>query len=85
MLISVCILLSETFTPSVTSDMRKFQTALGGLGLGSVRVPAWNFRDFDPRLQPIPEDRLYPVPGGYAYSPERMTSITAFPEIPPLR
>ena len=55
-----------------------FQQAIGGVGLGSVTVPAWNFSDYDPRLQQQKEDVLYPLPGGYSYSPDRLAMVTHF-------
>ena len=55
-----------------------FQTALGGIGTGAATVPAWNFGDYDNRLQPGGYDRSYPIPGGYSYSPDRLTMISGF-------
>jgi len=57
---------------------QSFQTALGGVGMGATTVPAWNFGDYDPRLQPGAYDRLYPIPGGYSYSPDRLTMVSSF-------
>ncbi len=59
-------------------DSQVFQTALGGMGMGATTVPAWNFSDFDPRLQPDGYDRTYPIPGGYSYSPDRLTMVSSF-------
>jgi hypothetical protein len=58
----------------------RFQQAIGGVGLGAVTVPAWNFRDYDPRLQQFAEDVLYPIPAGYSYSPDRLTMVSSFIE-----
>lgn len=55
-----------------------FQSALGGIGTGAATVPAWNFGDYDSRLQPGGYDRSYPIPGGYSYSPDRLTMISGF-------
>ncbi|MEN8200383.1 MAG: hypothetical protein ABFR63_09970 [Thermodesulfobacteriota bacterium] len=55
-----------------------FQAAVGGMGMGAVTVPSWNFGDFDPRLQPGGYDRSYPIPGGYSYSPDRLTMVSSF-------
>lgn len=55
-----------------------FQSALGGIGTGATTVPAWNFGDYDSRLQPGGYDRSYPIPGGYSYSPDRLTMISGF-------
>ena len=56
----------------------RFQRAIGGVGLGAVMVPAWNIRDYDPRLQQVADDTVYPLPGGYSYSPERLVMVTSF-------
>lgn len=63
---------------SFGDDQFLFQQAIGGVGLGSVTVPAWNFSDYDPRLQDRSEDVLYPIPGGYSYSPDRLAMVTSF-------
>ena len=62
-------------------EMRWFQRLTGGLGMGAVAVPAWNVIDYDPRLQPVDESKLWPLPGSYAYSPAGTSSVTHFPEI----
>lgn len=63
---------------SVQDGQFLFQQTVGGVGLGSVTVPAWNFSDYDPRLQDRKEDVLYPIPGGYSYSPDRLAMVTRF-------
>ena len=55
-----------------------FQQAIGGVGLGALITPAWNFSDFDPRLQQYPADHLYPVPSGFPYSPDRLSMVSSF-------
>ncbi len=55
-----------------------FQSALGGMGTGATTVPSWNFGDYDIRLQPGAYDRSYPIPGGYSYSPDRLTMVSGF-------
>ncbi len=55
-----------------------FQQTIGGVGLGAVIVPAWNFSDYDPRLQEYKGDDLYPIPGLFSYSPDRMAMVTSF-------
>ena len=60
------------------SESKSFQIALGGMGMGATTVPAWNIGDFDPRLQPGGYDRSYPIPGGYSYSPDRLTMVSSF-------
>jgi len=65
---------------SLHQQMADFQRAIGGVGLGAVMVPAWNFRDFDPRLQQSSYDSLFPIPAGYSYSPDRLSMVTSFAE-----
>lgn len=62
------------------SAREDFQRSLGGMGMGAVTVPAWNFGDFDLRLQPSGYDRVYPIPGGYPYSPDRLSMVSQFGE-----
>jgi len=59
-------------------DSFSFQNAIGGVGMGAITVPSWNFSDFDPRLQTDGYDRIYPIPGGYSYSPDRLTMVSSF-------
>ncbi|MEN8191080.1 MAG: hypothetical protein ABFS19_14630 [Thermodesulfobacteriota bacterium] len=77
---SLVILSGHTFkTAGVVEGKKQLQSSLGGVGMGSVVVPAWNFGDFDPRLQPAGYDQLYPIPGGYSYSPDRLSMVSHFP------
>ena len=50
---------------------KAFQRFVCGLGIGSAIRPDWGFSDYDPRVDAVDETRLWPVPGGYSYSPER--------------
>src|SRR5512134_352906 len=50
---------------------RTFQRSVCGLGIGSTLRPDWGFAGYDPRVDAVDETRLWPVPGGYSYSPER--------------
>lgn len=61
-------------------EMRWFQERTGGLGMGAVVAPVWSVIDFDPRLQPVDESKLWPLPGGYSYSPASTSSVTHFRE-----
>lgn len=80
----ICIIIvvihHDTQMLSVTDQPQKirFQQLIGGLGLGAVTVPAWNFSDYDPRLQSGPVDTLYPIPAGYSYSPDRLAMVSNF-------
>jgi len=67
----------EGDTPLYTNRVT-FQQAIGGVGLGAVITPAWNFSDFDPRLQQYPADHFYPVPSGFPYSPDRLSMVSSF-------
>lgn len=40
-----------------------FQTATGGLGLGSSVSSDWSFHLFDPRVEGSCENELWPLPG----------------------
>ncbi len=65
-------------SPEAAGKAAEFQERIGGVGLGAILVPAWNFSDYDPRLQPVAADSLYPVPGGYSYSPDRLAMVSRF-------
>lgn len=49
--------------------------------MGAVAAPVWSVIDFDPRLQPVDESKLWPLPGGYSYSPASTSSVTHFREV----
>ena len=82
LLLSLSVLAQDAHRWKSLSDkeMRWFQERAGGLGMGAVAAPAWNVIDFDPRLQPVDESKLWPLPGGYAYSPAATSSVTHFRE-----
>lgn len=69
---------AHSYPSTAATEMMRFQKMIGGVGLGAVTVPAWNFSDYDPRLQPAPMDVVYPVPGGYSYSPDRLAMVSWF-------
>lgn len=50
---------------------RTFQHTVCGLGIGSALRPDWGFATYDPRVDSADETSLWPVPGGYSYSPEK--------------
>jgi hypothetical protein len=62
-------------------QMVTFQRMVGGVGMGAISVPIWNFINFDPRIQPIDDSTLWPIPGGYSYSPDRTATVSYFEEI----
>jgi hypothetical protein len=63
-------------------QMIAFQRMVGGVGMGAISVPIWNFINFDPRIQPIDDSTLWPIPGGYSYGPDRTATVSYFEEIP---
>ena len=63
-------------------QMIGFQKMVGGVGMGAISTPIWNFINFDPRIQPIDDSTLWPIPGGYSYGPDRTATVSYFEEIP---
>lgn len=59
-----------------------FQRMVGGVGMGAISCPIWNFINFDPRIQPVDDSTLWPIPGGYSYGPDRTATVSYFEEIP---
>lgn len=80
-LISIVLILEQQNKKPELQERRKaFQSAVGGVGIGAATTAAWNFGDYDSRMQPGGFDRSYPIPGGYSYSPDRLTMISGFQE-----
>jgi hypothetical protein len=65
-----------------SDQMIAFQRMVGGVGMGAISVPIWNFINFDPRIQPVDDSTLWPIPGGYSYGPDRTATVSYFEEIP---
>lgn len=65
-----------------SDHMITFQRMVGGLGMGAIPSPIWNFINFDPRIQPVDDSILWPIPGGYSYSPDRTATVSYFEEMP---
>ncbi|MEW6350948.1 MAG: hypothetical protein AB1646_17970 [Thermodesulfobacteriota bacterium] len=63
------------------NEMRTFQRAVGGLGLGAIAVPMWQFLNYDFRIQPVDDSVSWPVPGGYSYGPDRTATVSYFQEV----
>jgi hypothetical protein len=63
-------------------QMIAFQRMVGGVGMGAISIPMWNFVNFDPRIQPVDDSITWPIPGGYSYSPDRTATVSYFEEIP---
>jgi len=65
-----------------TDQMVAFQRMVGGVGMGAISTPIWNFINFDPRIQPVDDSITWPIPGGYSYGPDRTATVSYFEEIP---
>ena len=65
-----------------SDQMVAFQRMVGGVGMGAISTPMWNFINFDPRIQPIDDSITWPIPGGYSYGPDRTATVSYFEEIP---
>lgn len=63
-------------------QMVAFQKMVGGVGMGAISTPIWNFINFDPRIQPVDDSITWPIPGGYSYGPDRTATVSYFEEIP---
>jgi len=63
-------------------QMIGFQKMVGGVGMGAISTPIWNFINFDPRIQPHDDSITWPIPGGYSYGPDRTATVSYFEEIP---
>ena len=59
-------------------DMRTFQRATGGLGMGAIATPLWQFINYDARIVSVDDSMTWPVPGGYSYGPDRTGSVIPF-------
>ena len=66
--------------PARAEDGVAFQRLTGGFGMGAVAAIYWDFATFDPRLATSCNCSLWPLPGGYLYSPEHRGSIWDPPE-----
>ncbi len=65
-----------------TEDIRVFQEAAGGLGMGAIAAPIWQFINYDPRIFSVDDSITWPVPGGYSYGPDRTGTVSYFEEVP---
>lgn len=79
--VSAVLLAAEVrYRRSENEAVRHFQGLVCGLGLGAAVSPDWGFLSYDPRIDPVDETNLWPVPAGYSYAPERGLSVSAFQE-----
>jgi len=91
LIVSLCILLLASvaiiacdwyFWKDYKEDrIKAFQRYVCGLGLGASVNPRWGFINFDPRVDPIDETGLFPIPGNYSYSPGRGLYVSDIKEI----
>jgi hypothetical protein len=65
-----------------SEKVRIFQQATGGLGMGAIASPIWQFIDYDARIHSIDDSITWPVPGGYSFGPDRTATVTYFHEKP---
>lgn len=63
-------------------NMIEFQRTMGGIGMGAISTPLWNMLNYDPRVQPVDDSNLWPIPGSYPYSPVGVSVVTLFLETP---
>lgn len=61
---------------------RVFQQAVGGLGMGAIATPIWQFINYDPRIMSVDDSITWPVPGGYSFGPERTATVSSFDATP---
>jgi hypothetical protein len=64
-----------------SADVEAFERLMGGLGMGASCAIYWDFSTFDPRLEPDCTCSLWPVPGGYLFSPEHRMTVFDPPEL----
>jgi hypothetical protein len=63
-------------------NIRTFQRAIGGLGMGAMASPIWQFINYDARVLSVDDSITWPVPGGYSYGPDRTGTVSYFEEVP---
>jgi hypothetical protein len=63
-------------------DARIFQRATGGLGLGAIATPIWQFINYDARILSVDDSITWPIPGGYSFGPDRTGTVSYFEEVP---
>jgi hypothetical protein len=62
-------------------ETRVFQRAVGGLGMGAIATPIWQFINYDARVLSVDDSITWPVPGGYSYGPDRTGTVSYFKEM----
>lgn len=72
----------QTWRGQRAQEIRIFQRATGGLGMGAIATPIWQFINYDPRIFSVDDSITWPVPGGYSYGPDRTGTVCYFEEVP---
>ena len=72
----------KTWQRRRAENIRIFQRATGGLGMGAIASPIWQFINYDARILSVDDSITWPVPGGYSYGPDRTGTVTYFEEVP---
>ena len=67
---------------SAAEELKVFQRAVGGLGMGAIAAPIWQFINYDARILSVDDSITWPVPGGYSYGPDRTATVSFFRELP---
>jgi hypothetical protein len=73
---------SQVWRGERAEEIRIFQRATGGLGIGAIATPIWQFMNYDARVLSVDDSITWPVPGGYSYGPDRTGAVSYFDEIP---
>ena len=61
-------------------EIKTFQKATGGLGMGAIATPLWQFINYDARVLSVDDSITWPVPGGYSFGPDRTGTVSYFRE-----
>ena len=72
---SAIVLAESRRNPVAAGRSREFQQMLGGLGFGPAIDLSRCTLAFDPRLGPVCESRLGPIPGGGFVCPHHASSV----------
>lgn len=60
-----------------TEEIRTFQKAVGGLGMGAIATPLWQFMNYDERVLSVDDSITWPVPG-VSHAAPRVVGRTYF-------
>jgi len=63
-------------------NTRVFQRATGGLGMGAIATPIWQFVNYDARILSVDDSITWPMPGAYSFGPDRTGTVSYFEETP---